>query len=170
MTKTDFEVKYTLAFCILNGTVLMLKRRKPPNINLWNGLGGKIKSNETPIQSIQRELFEEAGLTVHLENSDYKGIVKWTILEDKKVGGAHLFLLNLKEGSLEQKNPTDDEGTLAWKSQQWLSDRSNTEIVENIPLFFPHAIRSNKPKVFEFTYKTSNQLLRYRIRDLKNVI
>lgn len=115
MKKIDFEIKYTLAFCIANRNVLMLKRVKPPNINLWNGLGGKINSTETPFESIQRELFEEAGIVVHQENSDYKGIVKWTILEDKRVGGTHLFLIRLKGKTLENKTLTTDEGTLAWK-------------------------------------------------------
>ena len=147
----------------------MLKRTKPPNINLWNGLGGKIKSPESPFECIQRELFEEAGLTVHPENSDYKGIVKWNILENKTVGGTHLFLLHLKDDVHEDKSPIIDEGTLAWKPQNWISDSSNTEIVENIPIFFPYAISSKKPKLFEFNYISYNQLLDYKIKNLYNL-
>jgi 8-oxo-dGTP diphosphatase len=167
MTNTiDFEVKYTLAFCIVNGQVLMILRKNPPNANLWNGLGGKIEGGETPAENIKRELFEEAGLEVSVDEKHYKGIVKWNILDENKVGGTHLFLFQLDDLNPESINLESNEGELGWKPSEWVSDTSNTALVENIPVFFPQALLATQPKIYEFFYQGNNQLLKHLVNDL----
>ncbi len=47
---------YTICFCLHDDQVLMLYRSNPPNAGLWNGLGGKIETGETPLSNIHREV------------------------------------------------------------------------------------------------------------------
>jgi 8-oxo-dGTP diphosphatase len=45
--------------------VVLLKRNKPPvQAGKYNGVGGKVEPNETPMQAMQREFEEEAGLPI----------------------------------------------------------------------------------------------------------
>jgi len=162
----DFEVKYTLAFCIFKKKVLMIFRKNPPNANLWNGLGGKIEKGETPSENIKRELLEEAGIEVKVSKKDYKGIVKWNIHDEKKIGGTYLFIIHLDEVTTNSINFDSNEGSLEWKHHSWVSDLKNTELVENIPYFFPKAVIANEPKIYEFFYQTSNQLIQHSVSEL----
>ncbi len=42
----------------------MLNREYAPAKGLWNGVGGKIKSGETSLESVIREIKEETGIDV----------------------------------------------------------------------------------------------------------
>lgn len=44
--------------------LLLVKRNKKPYPNMWNGIGGKIEVDETPIEAAIRECKEETGLTM----------------------------------------------------------------------------------------------------------
>lgn len=166
----NFEIKYTLAFCLLNNQVLMILRKNPPNAHLWNGLGGKIEENETPVQNIQRELLEEAGIEVTVKDTDYKGIVKWNLLDKNKIGGMHLFLIHLRDLNVDKISLKSNEGNLEWKSIEWITDQSNKEVVENIPFFFPQALINPQPKLYEFFYEKSNHLIKSLTSDLSIVL
>jgi 8-oxo-dGTP diphosphatase len=55
---------YVLGFCFnvqLDKVVLIRKSRPEWQRGRLNGVGGKIKKNETPLQAMQREFREEAG-------------------------------------------------------------------------------------------------------------
>lgn len=47
----EFDISYTLGFirCEDNNKILLLNRNKPPWMGLYNGIGGKIQPNETPL-------------------------------------------------------------------------------------------------------------------------
>ncbi|MEB2281356.1 NUDIX domain-containing protein [Lysinibacillus xylanilyticus] len=42
----------------------------------WNGVGGKIERNETPLAGALREIKEETGIA--LQDITYKGKITWT--------------------------------------------------------------------------------------------
>ena len=42
--------------------VLLMRRKKEPYKNCWNGIGGKIEENETEIEAAIRECKEETGM------------------------------------------------------------------------------------------------------------
>jgi len=64
---------YTICFCLRDDLVLMLYRSNPPTAGLWDGLGGKIETGETPLSSIQREVIEEA--TIDLRHDAIPNVV-----------------------------------------------------------------------------------------------
>ncbi len=54
-----------------NGKLLLLKKVRPSkdNYGYWELPGGGMESNESPIKAIQREVFEETGLTIKVEGT-----------------------------------------------------------------------------------------------------
>lgn len=53
----------TLVYCLVDGRVLLLKRRKPPYVGRWVAPGGKVERGESPAEGALRELREETGLS-----------------------------------------------------------------------------------------------------------
>jgi 8-oxo-dGTP diphosphatase len=52
----------TLVYAVHAGRLLLLHRRKAPNLGRWSPPGGKLEPGETPLQGALRELGEETGL------------------------------------------------------------------------------------------------------------
>lgn len=52
----------TLVYAIRDGRIVLMHRRKEPNLGLWSPPGGKIEPGESPLDSALRELTEETGL------------------------------------------------------------------------------------------------------------
>jgi 8-oxo-dGTP diphosphatase len=52
----------TLVYVMHDGQMLMMHRRKQPNLGQWTAPGGKIELHESPAECAIRELQEETGL------------------------------------------------------------------------------------------------------------
>lgn len=55
----------TLVYCLRDGDVLVMRRRKEPNLGLWVAPGGKVELGESPYECARRELYEETRLRAH---------------------------------------------------------------------------------------------------------
>lgn len=76
----------------------MLYREFPPNAHLWNGLGGKIEVDETPLASVQREIREEAGIDL-LESPSlfFAGITTWEMPQSASIREMYTFIAQLSK-------------------------------------------------------------------------
>lgn len=162
----DFKINYTLAFCMTDNNVLMLLRKRPPNQNKWNGLGGKIEKGETPDFNIKRELLEEAGIKVVVAKQNYKGIVKWIAPDRNIIGGTHLYFFDLPKLPRFENQVKTDEGILHLQSKNWVLDKQNSELVSNIPIFFEHAVETDLPQIYEFIYDVQDEIKDFRVLKL----
>jgi 8-oxo-dGTP diphosphatase len=126
--------KYTLCFVKQNNNLLLLNRDFAPTKGLWNGVGGKIEENETPIECVIRETFEETG--IELFNIQYKGIVTWDV-DGSYSGGMYTFLAELPQEYVYLTPSKIDEGVLDWKSIDWILSDGNFGVGEMIPQFLP---------------------------------
>jgi len=54
-----------MVYCLQADRVLLMLRRKAPNLGLWVGPGGKLEAGESPYECARRELHEETGLQAH---------------------------------------------------------------------------------------------------------
>lgn len=52
----------TLVYAQRDDSIVLIRRRKPPNLGLWSPPGGKIEPDESPLENACRELEEETGL------------------------------------------------------------------------------------------------------------
>ncbi|MEH7276038.1 NUDIX hydrolase [Neobacillus vireti] len=145
-------MKYTLCFLKKDDEVLMLLRAKEPNKGKWNGVGGKIEHEETPVENCKREVLEETGL--QLKNQIFKGMIALNGIEC-----IYVFASNDFEGNI----LPSDEGILEWKKIDWIL--SSKGVVENIPFFIEDVIDfTSEPKVYDCSYSDSGELTEIQVK------
>lgn len=126
----------TVCFLRRNDELLMLNRENKPTQGLWNGVGGKIEADETPLESVRREIEEETGIVLSETQITYKGMVTWEV-DGTYSGGMYAFLADLPS-NLEYATPRRiAEGILDWKPITWLLADRNLGVGEMIPHFLP---------------------------------
>jgi 8-oxo-dGTP diphosphatase len=95
------------------GRVLLLHRVKPPNQDLYSPIGGKLHMHEgeSPTACAVREIHEEAGVEVDLNDLHLTGVVSETAFE----GQSHwlMFLYEVTR-PIQVTRMTFDEGRLEW--------------------------------------------------------
>jgi 8-oxo-dGTP diphosphatase len=119
--------------------VLLLERRKEPNLGLWSPCGGKLKTEtgESPYACACREAAEEIGLTISPAELHLTGMVS----EHGYEGQAHwlMFLFEVK-ARLAHLPPPHPEGRFEFFSADALRQLPlpQTDLEQIWPLFWRH--------------------------------
>jgi len=142
-------LRFTVCFLTHDGNVLMLRRLKPPNQGLWNGVGGHIEAGETPLESCLREVQEETGYA--LRSAAFAGLLTWRGFAISS-GGLYLYTAVVDSPHF---TPTS-EGELAWKPYAWVC--SAPDVVSNIHVFGPHILNGAPPRRYHFDYRDGDIL------------
>ncbi|CCG22539.1 hypothetical protein CORT_0B08340 [Candida orthopsilosis Co 90-125] len=177
---------FTLGFirCKENNKILMLNRNKTPWMGKWNGVGGKIHANETPLDCMIREAQEETGLM--LSQFEPRGILTWEIYSKEEeessksngssksgtvveralkhanlasTGGLYLFTADITVEQFENyRTPMvyDDEGILCWKDLGWITFEFNLGVVDNIRANLSNIFESKEDDLFQLKYENTN--------------
>ncbi|MFI4860226.1 MAG: NUDIX hydrolase [Phycisphaerales bacterium JB063] len=132
------------ALCFLfdeQGRTLLLHRAKPPNLDLYSPIGGKLEqaTGESPTQCAQREIFEETGIDVDLEDLHLTGIVSEQAFEGK--GHWLMFLYEVtRPVTLAPEREVFDEGRLEWHASEALPGLAIPESDRDViwPMFWKH--------------------------------
>lgn len=132
--------------------VLMIKFNKKWG-QVYAPPGGKIEHEETPLECIQREYFEETGLK--LVNPRLQGISYW---KDSVEGMIFIYTANDFEGTLKES----EEGTLEWIPFDSLSSIKQFE--QNV-IFTPYLF---KDELFESKFLLDDNCCveKYEIRNM----
>jgi len=110
-----------------NNKILLIQRKKMPYKNYWGLFGGKQISGETIPETIEREIFEEAGIKVKFQK--YNGIVYERLKENEQFKHSFLFIITtLTADSSNAKEK--DEGKVVWFDY---NDVINNKILDLIP-------------------------------------
>ncbi|WEG10897.1 8-oxo-dGTP diphosphatase [Pullulanibacillus sp. KACC 23026] len=144
-------LKFTICFIKQGNHFLMLNRESPEWMGAWNGVGGKLEENETPIEGILREVKEETHLELQQDLVQYKGKVTWYDVNGTFYGGMYLFLAEIPE-SMRYATPVKTaEGILDWKSLDWLLHPQNKGVAD-VKRFFETMIHDAHPYDYRCLY------------------
>jgi 8-oxo-dGTP pyrophosphatase MutT (NUDIX family) len=65
-------IVYVAGFAFWKNQVVLVKKNKPSwQVELWNGVGGSVKDNETPPAAMEREFYEETGISISFKKWDH---------------------------------------------------------------------------------------------------
>lgn len=113
----------SLCYIEKDGAYLMLhrvKKKNDYNAGKWIGIGGKFEKDESPVECMKREVFEETGLKVL--NFRYRGIISFCSDTANETEYMHIFTCDGFDGEIKDC----DEGELKWV---------NIEDIESLPLW-----------------------------------
>jgi len=142
---------YTLVFIRKDDDILMINREHPPWLGSWNGLGGKIRPNETPDACIRREIIEETGEEIPADRILFRGTVTWNSF-DAQGRGLYVYVASVTEGFGQSMPRPTDEGILDWKPISWIMDSRNTGVASNIPHFLPSVLGDGPPSTYHCVF------------------
>lgn len=132
------------ALCYLfdeQGRVLLLHRVKPPNRHLYSPIGGKLEQaiGESPTTCAQREIKEEAGLDIAIDDLHLAGIVSETAYLNETHWLMFLYEVT-KPVTLAPDAMTFDEGTLEWHEPDAIDALPIPQTDRGViwPLFWKH--------------------------------
>lgn len=103
--------------------VLLVKRNRQPYKNCWNGIGGKIKENETCFDAAKRESIEEANIVI----TNPKLLVTCIYPESNTINSN--TILNVMYDFVDEVNVLDnEEGHYEWKDINFVMNIDSKEI------------------------------------------
>lgn len=140
------DLPYRIAvLCYLfdaRGRLLLLHRRKHPNLDLYSPIGGKLEQarGESPTQCAVREIHEEVGLRVAPESLHLTGIVSETAFQGQTHWLMFLYELTCPVSVAEA---SFEEGRLEWHPREALDHLPIPETDRQIiwPLFWTYRHR-----------------------------
>ena len=121
----DAALPYKIAcLCDLRdekGRVLLLRRKRPPNLGLCSPIGGKLDmhTGESPAHCARREIMEEAGIDIPHDRLHLGGLISETAFEGKGhwllfyyrvLGPVQVEAREIPEGDLEWHEPDAIDG------------------------------------------------------------
>jgi 8-oxo-dGTP diphosphatase len=150
----------TLGYIIKEDRVLLVHRTfraHDDHLGKYNGLGGKMHSNEDIYTCMEREIFEESGLKV--TKMELRGTINWTNFGPKGENWlGFIFLITGFEGEPFKEN---NEGTLKWVKldelpslPMWEGDRHFLPLIfDKNPDPFHAYLPYDKDKSLSFQYR-----------------
>lgn len=124
------SIELTTMCAVFKGnSVLMINRKR--NWCGWAFPGGHLENNESLVECVKRELWEETG--VFLEQVKFKGI---TNIYNTVTGARHIIFNYCAECSNFDAKAECDEGTISWIDIDKISDLDLAEGMNyRLPLF-----------------------------------
>ena len=136
-------VPTTLVFVRRDGHTLMIRKASGRHAGIWNGLGGKMESGETPEACARREVFEESGLEI--QTLDLRGTIVFPRFDDGIDRYVWVFLATARGEPRESS-----EGPLAWVPTERIA---GLRIHEGDRVFLPWLDRPGRVFSARFDYR-----------------
>lgn len=117
---------------------------------------GSLRQAKTPWRNIHREMMEETEVDLlQVQEVRFAGLVTWTVLDTHvpSSSGMYAFLAHLAPDFLISPDRLTPEGLLSWKELDWVCDRSNPAVVDNIAHFLPQMLAHPQPQEYRCSYQ-----------------
>lgn len=146
----DRIIPGSLCYLVSDDHVLLIQRRNPPHVGLWSPPGGKMNPAESPCDCVQREYFEETGLT--LLKPELRVVT--TVLHAGM--GMHWLLFVYLARAYSGELIASDEGDIQWVALDQLEHypRPAADIQ-----MFGHVLRDDPVREMQFGYDEANELI-----------
>lgn len=143
-------------YVIKDGKVLMFKRSETASKfpGWWIGPGGHIDHEEDVLLAAVREIEEEAGVKVSLDDIKLKAVAIHHHLDRQEVWVSFVFLANISEYKTEAGE--SDEGKAKWIPLEELFTMDN--VFPPSKFYFDHVL-NNKPGIMYTNIQWSNAQL-----------
>ena len=147
----------TLVYALRHGQVLMMLRRKEPNLGQWTAPGGKVELHESPAECACRELTEETGLIAAAPPELRLIITETSPLPDWQ----WLMFVYLVHDFSGEVQADLREGELAWVA---VEDVPHLNIPQADACFYPYVVNGVAGALsMKFEYDAHLTLQRWRI-------
>lgn len=146
----------TLIYATRGGKVLMMHRRKQPNLGQWTAPGGKVEIDESPAECAVRELREETGLI-----ATGRPVLRVIVTETSPLPDWQWLMFVYRVAEFSGELTGCDEGDLAWiDADQVLA----LDIPQADAIFYPHVVVDGPAAVaMKFEYDGDLRLIDWRI-------
>ena len=146
----------TLCFVKYKNSLLMINRKKPPFMGMWNALGGHLENNEEVEDCAKREIYEESGVIV--KDLTLYSISTWNYDDDI----IYVYLSHID--TINNNYPVrTEEGIIDFLDIDWILNEKNYGIVPDLRLFIKD-IKENKKHNYHLIYD-ENKLVDYIIKN-----
>ena len=148
-------VPTVLIYAIRGGKVLLMHRKREPNLGLWVAPGGKIEPGESPYETALREFAEETGLEA--KSLQLRGLCTFVPLLKQYPWFIFIFVTTDFQGTLSMDC---EEGDLAWVS---LEEYFTTLPKPGADAIFTPKILAATDGLFQakFVYDAENKLVEW---------
>lgn len=158
-------MKYsTCGYLEHDGSYLMLLRnakQNDVNSGKWIGVGGKFEQNETPRQCMMREIQEETGISVSMEQLQFRGIVyfHYETEEEEKIW------IYTAQCENDHFIPCD-EGELHWIQKNEILQLS---LLEGDRIFLERLLKDDyQPFCIDLYYDDKGNLIQHKRREAEH--
>ncbi len=148
------EYLTTLCYLERGDSYLMMHRiskKKDINKDKWIGVGGHFEEGESPEECIKREILEETGYDIPLEEIEYRAVI--TFISDK--GDYELMSLFTAKAPEGEPIPCD-EGVFEWVPKEKVS---SLNIWEGDKIFFRELDKSRDFFSLKMRYDKEDKLI-----------
>ena len=145
-----------LVYALRGDEVLLMRRHKEPNLDLWIAPGGKVELDESPYETAQREMLEETGLQV--ASLEWKGFCTEVSPREDWQWLLFIYVTRAFEGAL---MPNHREGDLAWVTRD--DYYHNLPIPQADAIFAPRVLEDEGMFVAKFSYDMNLKLVSWDV-------
>lgn len=153
MPNRTHRILAVLCYVVHDDHVLMMRRRKQPNLGLWTAPGGKLEWDESPMETCIREMREETGLTI------LRPELRALITEVSPVDSYQWLMFAYVVTEFEGEVGATHEGDLAWLP---LDQLATYPLPQADHIFGPRILQwDGKLAQMKFYYDEDERLLRW---------
>lgn len=142
---------YAIRQSARGASVLMIERaarQGDVHSGKWNGLGGKLRPGETPIEGARREFEEESGISVRVEDLEAVGRLEFPRFKTSKLDGLPedwwVFVFCVSSHAFVPIREECPEGRLHWVAREKVAQKN---LWPGDRLFLPYVL-SDPPQRF----------------------